>query len=58
MNSDLIDIEAVLRHETDGAFLLDHEGDNPVWVPKSLVQDNGDGAFAMPEWLALEKGLI
>jgi len=29
-----------------------------VWVPKSLVEDNRDGTFTMPEWLALEKGLI
>ena len=58
MKSDLVDIEAVLRHETDAAYLLDHGGKEPAWVPKSMVEDNGDGTFAMPEWLALEKGMI
>ena len=56
--SDLVDIDATLRHETDAAFLLDYGGEKPVWVPKSLVEDNGDGTFAMPEWLAIEKEMI
>ena len=55
--SDLVDIAAELAHQTDDAFLL-FDGDKPVWVPKSLVEDNNDGTFAMPEWLAKEKGLI
>ena len=41
-----------------------------AWVPRSLIEDNGlggscggvprtpRGTFAMPEWLAREKGLI
>ncbi len=53
----LIDVAAELRHETDKAFLLS-DGDKQVWVAKALVEDNGDGTFTMPEWLAIEKELI
>lgn len=57
--SDLIDIAAILKHETERAFLLDAGmASGPVWVPKSQVENNGDGTFTMPEWLAKEKGLI
>lgn len=65
--SKLIDIAAELRHETDNAYLL-YDGREEktkegmkelrVWVPKSQVENNEDGTFTMPEWLALEKGFI
>ena len=69
MKSDLINIAAALRHETKSAYLLADgrseikKGDAApselrIWVPKSQVEDNGDGTFTMPEWLALEKGFI
>lgn len=65
----LTDISAIIRHETDNAYLLYDgrseikKGDTVsselrVWVPKSKVEDNGDGTFTMPEWLALDKGFI
>lgn len=65
----LIDIAAKLRHETDNAYLL-YDGRSEikkgdatpselrVWVPKSQVENNEDGTFTMPEWLALDKGFI
>lgn len=67
--SKLIDVSAELRHETDNAYLLYDgrseikKGDNKpselrIWVPKSQVENNDDGTFTMPEWLALEKGFI
>lgn len=62
--SNLIDISAILRHETNSAYLIydgRHDKDGKEireWVPKSQVEDNGDGTFTMPEWLALEKGFI
>jgi hypothetical protein len=55
--SDLIDIAAEIRGETDRAWQL-FDGDRTEWVPKSLVEDNEDGTFAMPEWLAVEKGFM
>jgi hypothetical protein len=56
-NTELVDIEAELRHETDKALLL-WDGERQAWVPKSYVEDNGDGTFTMPEWLAHQKGFV
>lgn len=55
--SNIVDIACELRHQTDQAFLI-FDGTKNVWVPKSQVEDNRDGTFAMPEWLAMDKGLI
>jgi hypothetical protein len=55
--SALIEIAAEIRHETDKAYLL-FDGTREAWVPKSQVEDNEDGTFTMPEWLAEQKGLI
>ena len=54
---ELVDITAKIRVETDKAYQLD-DGTRKVWVPKSQVENNGDGTFTMPSWLALDKGLI
>ncbi len=56
--SNIIDIAAVKKRETDKAFCLDVGTDEDIWFPKSQVEDNGDGTFAMPEWLAKDKGAI
>lgn len=53
----LFDLTADLKHETDKAFLVT-DGDKDVWLPKSLVENNGDGTFTMPEWLAIDKELV
>lgn len=55
--SNIVDIAADKRGETDRAFRL-FDGAISEWVPKSEVEENGDGTFAMPEWLAQEKGFI
>ena len=54
--SDLIDIVVTLRHQTDKAYLVD-DGDKQVWVPKSQ-SEYADGILTLPEWLAMDKGLI
>jgi hypothetical protein len=53
----LTDIAAEVRGETAKAWRL-FDGKTTEWVPKSLVEDNGDGTFTMPEWLAKDKGFI
>lgn len=53
----LVDIEAEIRHESPKAFLL-FDGKREGWVPKSKTEDNRDGSFTMPEWLAAERGFI
>lgn len=55
--SELVDIAAQVRGETPKAYRL-FDGDKTEWVPKSQVEDNGDGTFTMPMWLAKEKGFI
>jgi len=53
----LTDIAAEKRKESERGLLL-FDGARSAWVPKSLVEDNGDGTFTMPEWLAKDKGFI
>lgn len=53
----LIDIAAEVRGETDRAWQL-FDGTKTEWVPKSQVEQNDDGTFTMPEWLAVDKGFI
>lgn len=58
MTERLIDLAGILRHETDKGLLIDFGEAKPVWLPKARVEDNGDGTFTMPEWLAIDKELI
>lgn len=53
----LIDIAAELKGETDKAWRI-YDGSRTEWVPKSQVEQNDDGTYTMPEWLAQEKGFI
>ena len=53
----LVDIAAELRGETDKAYRI-FDGAKTEWVPKSQVENNQDGTFTMPEWLAQDKGFI
>jgi hypothetical protein len=53
----LIDIAAEVQGETRAALRL-YDGARTEWVPKSQVENNKDGTFTMPEWLAREKGFI
>jgi hypothetical protein len=55
--SSLFDFAAEKRAETDKAMQL-YDGKRTVWLPKSQVQDNGDGTFTVPEWLAIDKELV
>ncbi len=55
--SDIVDIAGEKRGETEKAIRW-FDGKRTEWVPKSQVEDNGDGTIAMPEWLAKDKGFI
>ena len=55
--SNLIDIAGEIKAETERAWKL-FDGKRSEWVPKSQVENNGDGTFTMPEWLAREKEFI
>ena len=56
-DNSLVDIAAQIRHETEKAFLL-FDGTREAWVPKSQVENNNDGTFTMPEWLAQKSEFI
>lgn len=66
MKSDIVDIDVYLHHRTAKAVLisLDGEKKNAVWVPLSQVElERNPGmpsayVLTLPEWLALEKGLV
>lgn len=55
--SELVDVTATVKAETKDAWLL-NDGTKEGWVPKSQVEDNRDGTYTMPEWLAKEKEFI
>jgi len=43
--------------ETEKGLLLT-DGLVEEWTPKSLVENNGDGTFTMPTWLAKKTGFM
>lgn len=63
-NHDLVDVDGEFRMQKgDGiAIYTGVDDDNGrevwVWLPVSQVENNRDGTFTMPEWLAVEKGLV
>lgn len=64
MKSDLVDIDVQVLHETEKAALVTVDvPDNGVWLPKSKIELSETGiagimTVTLPEWLALDKGLI
>ncbi len=48
------------------AILVDHGSDSDVWIPRSQIKDQTEDPYQegdtleieIPEWLALEKGMI
>jgi hypothetical protein len=55
--SELFDLAAEIKGETDKAWRL-FDGSKTEWVPKSQVENNDDGTFTMPLWLAQDKGFV
>jgi hypothetical protein len=64
MKSDLIEISVQKLHETEKAVLVtDSIPEKGVWIAKSQCElepsaTPGIETLTLPEWLALEKGLI
>lgn len=64
MRSNVIDITVQKLHETDKAVLVtDSIPEKGVWLSKSLIEIEASATgglyeVTLPEWLALEKGLI
>lgn len=65
---ELVDVEDLFFHfMTDGAYCVSTEEDTfgheaeRIFLPKSQVEmhtEDGSTVFTMPEWLAIEKGLV
>lgn len=59
---DLIEITGTALHQTRDAVMFDFGHTTNIWLPKSVMEDWPDigdtGEVLMPEWLALDKGLI
>lgn len=56
-NHDLVDIAGECRAQTEKAVQF-FDGDKLVWLPLSQIEVNDDGTVTMPEWLAVDKGLV
>lgn len=64
MTCEVIDITVQVHAKTDRAILVSDDGEkaNAVWLPLSQVEvemkQGGTAEITLPEWLALDKGLI
>lgn len=68
MNNGIIEIDVVVKRTTDKAILVNFGVPEEVWIPKSQVTDWSDGpddapgygttTIFVPEWLAIEKGMV
>lgn len=60
MKSNIVDVDVIVVHQTEKAVLVKtDEGGEGVWLPLSQVElDEAAGVVTLPEWLALERGLI
>lgn len=67
MKSDLVDITVQLHAATAKAILVSDDGDKAkaVWLPLSLIEWDRPPSkppyiveVTLPEWLALDKGLL
>lgn len=59
MSNEIVEIPYdEIVHETTMAWLITIDGDE-VWIPMSICKLNEQNReIEMPEWLAIEKGLI
>ena len=62
MKSNIFDITARMKRETEKAILVDDGGGKEVWLPKGQIEiefnRNGTVTISAPTWLLEEKGLI
>ena len=57
--NDLVDVDAILVHETENALLVDIGEPENVWLPKSsCIYYQEQEIVTVPERLAIEKGMV
>ena len=55
----LADVEGVVVHETEKAYLFDYGGGDPVWLPKSMCEWDADTQImTMEQSFAEHKGVV
>ena len=52
------EIDAEQIDETLMAYQIDIGTAEPIWIPKSVCDDNGDGTFTVEIWYAKAHGLV
>jgi hypothetical protein len=61
MDSREVEFYGEIKHETDDAILV-NDGVNEIWLPKSQIEidyvNETDAQITLPEWLAIDKGII
>jgi hypothetical protein len=55
--TELTEISGEIKRSTPNALLI-YDGAKEEWCPKQFVEDNRDGTFSMPTWLAKAKGFV
>ena len=63
---EVVDVTLDLLQDNEKSFKVTDGEPDPqypnskrwIFLPKSLVENNGDGTFTMPLWIAKEKGLV
>jgi hypothetical protein len=59
MRNDLVEIDAILIDKTENALLVDVGDDENVWLPsQTCTHDRDTQTVTLPEWLAIERGLV
>lgn len=64
MSNKQVEIDCAVVRSTAAAVCIDVGGKDNIWVPKSIISDytgesvdTADSIF-IPEWIAIEKGLV
>lgn len=62
-DGNIVEFEAEIKAQTDLAIQVDFGGNEFAWIPRSQIEDieNDGGVLStiyVPEWLAMEKGII
>jgi hypothetical protein len=65
MAKQIADIDGLLMHETEKAYLFAPDGDEErkTWIPKSMAEwepdkDGVSGTMSVPVWYAEKEGLV
>ena len=64
MSNEITDLTVKVYAQTEKALQVSIDEDTKVWLPRSQIEHLGEAEesglvdLSIPEWLALEKGLI